>query len=95
MRLGSLLFFSFFIQEIYLLACLVNYFTTSPNFKQLVIFVCWNMRVNCFLLHISFEFIRQETGVECGDLFITYKAIYQDVRNAIDGIHNDVTLICY
>ena len=45
------------------MACLINYFTTSPNYE-------------C-----------QDTGVSCGDIFVSFKAIFQDVRNAVDFIH--------
>lgn len=27
------------------------------------------------------------TGVKCGDLFMSYKSIFQDVRNAVDWVH--------
>ncbi|ODN06226.1 Cytosolic purine 5'-nucleotidase [Orchesella cincta] len=29
----------------------------------------------------------EPTGVRCGDLFMSYKSIFQDVRNAVDWVH--------
>ena len=55
----------FNLPEIYLLACMINYFTTSD------------------------EFHRQDTGVSNGDVFISFKAVFQDIRLAIDQIHNN------
>lgn len=55
----------FALPEIYLLACLINYFTTSPLFEY------------------------GDTGVRSGDIFVSFKAIFQDVRQAIDHVHND------
>lgn len=46
--------------ESYLLACIVNYFSTSKDYEK------------------------KDTGVSNGNLFISYKAIYQDVRSSID-----------
>jgi len=54
----------FNLPEAYLLACIVNYFTTSPKYQH------------------------HDTGVSCDKIFVTYKAIYQDVRLAIDFVHN-------
>lgn len=30
---------------------------------------------------------RELTGVRCGDLFMSFKSIFQDVRNAVDWVH--------
>lgn len=30
---------------------------------------------------------REPTGVRCGDLFMSFKSIFQDVRNAVDWVH--------
>ncbi|CRK93431.1 CLUMA_CG006967, isoform A [Clunio marinus] len=30
---------------------------------------------------------RDKTGVKCGELFMSFKSIYQDVRNAVDWVH--------
>jgi len=58
----------FNLPEIYLLACMINYFTESS------------------------EFVREQTGVSNGDVFISFKAIFQDIRQAIDQIHNNGSL---
>jgi hypothetical protein len=34
----------------------------------------------------------EATGVRCGDLFMSYKSIFQDVRNAVDWVHEKVRL---
>nr|CAD7423552.1 unnamed protein product [Timema monikensis] len=33
------------------------------------------------------EYIREKTGVKGGDLFMSFKSIFQDVRNAVDWVH--------
>ncbi|XP_065339747.1 cytosolic purine 5'-nucleotidase isoform X1 [Cloeon dipterum] len=53
----------FNLPETYLLACLIDFFTNSP------------------------DFIREKTGVKGGDIFMSYKSIFQDVRNAVDWVH--------
>ncbi|CAF0851050.1 unnamed protein product [Brachionus calyciflorus] len=53
----------FNLPEIYLLACMINYFTTSPLYEH------------------------HETGVSSGDIFVSFKAIFQDIRSAIDYVH--------
>ncbi|CAB3382178.1 Hypothetical predicted protein [Cloeon dipterum] len=35
----------------------------------------------------SSDFIREKTGVKGGDIFMSYKSIFQDVRNAVDWVH--------
>ncbi|CAH0552528.1 unnamed protein product [Brassicogethes aeneus] len=53
----------FNLPETYLLACLVDFFTNSP------------------------QYTKTETGVKCGELYMSYKSIFQDVRNAVDYVH--------
>lgn len=53
----------FNLPETYLLACLIDFFTNSP------------------------EYSREKTGVKCGELFMSFKSIFQDVRNAVDWVH--------
>uniref|UniRef100_A0A0A9WK05 Cytosolic purine 5'-nucleotidase n=1 Tax=Lygus hesperus TaxID=30085 RepID=A0A0A9WK05_LYGHE len=53
----------FNLPETYLLACLVDFFSNSPQYT-------WG-----------------KTGVTCGDIFISFKSIFQDVRNAVDWVH--------
>lgn len=31
--------------------------------------------------------LRDKTGVRCGDLMMSFKSIFQDVRNAVDYVH--------
>ncbi|XP_014261029.1 cytosolic purine 5'-nucleotidase isoform X2 [Cimex lectularius] len=54
----------FNLPETYLLACLVDFFTNSPQYS-----------------------CKDKTGVTCGDLFMSFKSIFQDVRSAVDWIH--------
>lgn len=35
----------------------------------------------------STQYTRDKTGVTCGDLFMSFKSIFQDVRNAVDWVH--------
>ncbi|XP_063906205.1 cytosolic purine 5'-nucleotidase isoform X2 [Zophobas morio] len=53
----------FNLPETYLLACLVDFFTNSP------------------------QYTKTQTGVKFGDLFMSFKSIFQDVRNAVDWVH--------
>lgn len=38
------------------------------------------------------DFIKHDTGVSNGDVFISYKAIFQDIRQAVDEIHANGSL---
>ncbi|XP_021939529.1 cytosolic purine 5'-nucleotidase isoform X2 [Zootermopsis nevadensis] len=53
----------FNLPETYLLACLIDFFTNSPQYS------------------------RDKTGVRGGELFMSFKSILQDVRNAVDWVH--------
>ncbi|XP_077293592.1 5' nucleotidase B isoform X3 [Arctopsyche grandis] len=53
----------FNLPETYLLACLIDFFTNSP------------------------QYTRERTGVRGGDLAMSFKSIFQDVRNAVDYVH--------
>ncbi|KAF5286386.1 hypothetical protein FQA39_LY16306 [Lamprigera yunnana] len=53
----------FNLPETYLLACLVDFFTNSP------------------------EYTETKKGVKCGELFMSYESISQDVRSAVDWVH--------
>ena len=35
------------------------------------------------------DFVKHDTGVSNGDVFISYKAIFQDIRQAVDAIHGN------
>uniref|UniRef100_T1IIX9 Cytosolic purine 5'-nucleotidase n=1 Tax=Strigamia maritima TaxID=126957 RepID=T1IIX9_STRMM len=54
--------------ETYLLACLVDYFTNSP------------------------DYISTETGVKSGEMFMSFRSIFQDVRASVDWVHFKGTL---
>lgn len=46
------------------------------------------MLLNESLLYVVCMYLNREpTGVRCGDLFMSYKSIFQDVRNAVDWVH--------
>lgn len=53
----------FHLPETYLLACLVDYFTNSPDYES------------------------APQGFECDALAMTFKSVFQDVRNAVDYVH--------
>ncbi|XP_031622776.1 cytosolic purine 5'-nucleotidase isoform X2 [Contarinia nasturtii] len=53
----------FNLPETYMLACLIDFFTNSP------------------------EYTREKTGVRAGDLSMSFKSIFQDVRSAMDHVH--------
>jgi 5'-nucleotidase len=46
--------------------------------------------VNFFSTSKDFE--QHPTGVSTGEVFISYKAIFQDVRQAVDNIHDNGSL---
>ncbi|UYV67261.1 NT5C2 [Cordylochernes scorpioides] len=54
----------FNLPEAYLLACVVDIFSNSP------------------------EFTRSSTGVKSGHLFMSYKSMFQDIRDAVDWMHD-------
>ncbi|KAK9737855.1 5prime nucleotidase family [Popillia japonica] len=53
----------FNLPETYLLACLVDFFSNSPQYAKTL------------------------NGVKCGELFMSFKSIFQDVRSAVDWVH--------
>ncbi|KFB41870.1 AGAP000380-PA-like protein [Anopheles sinensis] len=55
----------FNLPETYLFACLVDFFTHSPQYAEQV----------------------DRTGVKYGELFMSFKSIFQDVRGAVDWVH--------
>uniref|UniRef100_U5EKI4 Putative cytosolic purine 5'-nucleotidase-like protein n=1 Tax=Corethrella appendiculata TaxID=1370023 RepID=U5EKI4_9DIPT len=55
----------FNLPETYLLACLVDFFTNSPQYSG----------------------NEDSTGIKCGELFMSYRSIFQDVRGAVDWVH--------
>lgn len=53
----------FNLPETYMLACIIDYFTTKKEYKQ------------------------HKEGIDCGDIFMSYKSLFQDVRAAVDWVH--------
>ncbi|XP_059099517.1 cytosolic purine 5'-nucleotidase-like isoform X1 [Tigriopus californicus] len=53
----------FNVPETYMLACIMDYFTNSSEYKEV------------------------PQGYKFGDLLMSYKSIFQDIRNAVDYIH--------
>ncbi|KAK3094619.1 hypothetical protein FSP39_004109 [Pinctada imbricata] len=51
------------LPETYMIACLIDYFTSSK------------------------DYVRTQEGVQCGDLYMSFRSVYQDVRSAVDWIH--------
>lgn len=48
----------------------------------------WPVRWLCVSLLLSFSC---ETGSKNGDLFMSYKSMFQDVRDAVDWVHFKVS----
>jgi hypothetical protein len=47
-------------------------------------------------LQVTGLFFRDKTGVKAGELFMSFKSIFQDVRNTVDWVHIQVLqLIAY
>ncbi|KAK3878933.1 hypothetical protein Pcinc_016476 [Petrolisthes cinctipes] len=53
----------FNLPEIYMVACLIDFFSNSP------------------------QYVKLREGIKSGDLYMSYKSIFQDVRAAIDWLH--------
>lgn len=58
----------FNLPEAYILACLVDFFSNSPQYTP------------------------SKNGVKSGNLFMSFKSIFQDVRGAVDFLHMNGTL---
>lgn len=75
----------FNLPETYMLACLTDFFTNSPEYTRYFTHFLPYFPY-CSANHI-FHTHREKTGVRAGDLFMSYKSIFQDVRSAMDHIH--------
>ncbi|XP_018007045.1 cytosolic purine 5'-nucleotidase isoform X2 [Hyalella azteca] len=53
----------FNLPEIYMIACLVDFFSNSA------------------------QYVKSREGVKCGELYMSYKSIFQDIRAAMDWVH--------
>jgi len=58
----------FNLPEIYLLACLIDYFQTNKNYKEV------------------------KDGFLAGDLHMSFKSVFQDVRGSVDYVHMEGNL---
>lgn len=45
------------------------------------------VKINGHLFFITKKPSREKTGVHAGDLFMSFKSIFQDVRSAMDHVH--------
>ncbi len=74
----------FNLPETYMLACMVDFFKNTPEYHQWVTIYFFQKRIN--LLPVI-HYYRTKGGFMYGDLQMTFKSIFQDIRNAVDYIH--------
>ncbi|XP_045622921.1 cytosolic purine 5'-nucleotidase-like isoform X3 [Procambarus clarkii] len=53
----------FNLPEIYMIACLIDFFSNSP------------------------QYVKMSEGIKSGDLYMSFKSIFQDIRTAVDWVH--------
>ncbi|XP_071545964.1 cytosolic purine 5'-nucleotidase isoform X2 [Panulirus ornatus] len=53
----------FNLPEIYMIACLIDFFSNSP------------------------QYVKLREGIKSGDLYMSFKSIFQDIRAAVDWLH--------
>lgn len=53
----------FNLPEIYMVACMIDFFSSSPQYNK------------------------QVQGVKSGDLYMSYRSIFQDIRSSVDWVH--------
>ncbi|XP_066947175.1 cytosolic purine 5'-nucleotidase isoform X5 [Macrobrachium rosenbergii] len=53
----------FNLPEIYMIACLIDFFSNSP------------------------QYVKLPEGIKSGDLYMSFKSIFQDIRGAVDWVH--------
>ena len=39
------------------------------------------------------DYDRKKEGIDCGDIYMSYKSIFQDVRAAVDWVHLNVSYL--
>lgn len=79
----------FNLPECYLLACLIDYFTSQKDVQNDMFVLIWifkNFKHSNLIVCIV-GYYRTSTGVKLGDLFMSYKSMFQDVRTAVDYVH--------
>ena len=89
----------FNLPECYLLACLIDYFigsADSDRFETLAVTFCllFHFRESWRdWLFVSYRLnsTATPTGIKLGDLFMSYRSMFQDVRTAVDFVHLKVS----
>ncbi|KAK2908939.1 hypothetical protein Q8A67_004776 [Cirrhinus molitorella] len=75
----------FNLPETYLLACLVDFFSNCDRYSR-------GRELSCLARTTSNKGRLCETGFKNGDLFMSFKSMFQDVRDAVDWVHFKGTL---
>lgn len=74
----------FNLPEIYLIACLIDYLSTVSTYVEYV------GRELHFDLCLLFQCNRDRTAVKFGDNILSFRAIFNDVRNSVERVHMKV-----
>ncbi|XP_039513332.1 cytosolic purine 5'-nucleotidase isoform X3 [Pimephales promelas] len=75
----------FNLPETYLLACLVDFFSNCDRYSR-------GRELSCLARTTSNKGRLCETGFKDGDLFMSFKSMFQDIRDAVDWVHFKGTL---
>ncbi|XP_067297538.1 cytosolic purine 5'-nucleotidase isoform X3 [Pseudorasbora parva] len=75
----------FNLPETYLLACLVDFFSNCDRYSR-------GRELSCLARTTTNKGRLCETGFKDGDLFMSFKSMFQDIRDAVDWIHFKGTL---
>lgn len=59
----------FNLPEIYMVACLIDFFSNSP------------------------QYVKLPEGIKSGELYMSFKSIFQDIRGAVDWVHIKVKFV--
>lgn len=59
----------FNLPEIYMVACLIDFFSNSP------------------------QYVKLPEGIKSGELYMSFKSIFQDIRGAVDWVHIKVKIV--
>lgn len=92
--------------ETYLYTCLVDFFTRCTRYTKCVKTFHYVHKFDCFcLFFLQYYKLTHELGVkqtrisisssllkgyQYGDLFMSFRSMFHDVRDAMDFIHNSV-----
>ena len=66
----------------------VHYYLRTQNLLRVHV-NCSKEKRSLKILNLNNNYLSGDTGVRSGDIFVSFKAIFQDVRQAIDHVHND------